>query len=77
MGSTSLPGEGAAGWASSGGAVGGGWTGVRRSGRGFENGAAGIMIRLWDLTTAANRCQESMNVMYGELYVEGGDGERA
>lgn len=29
------------------------------------NGIARIMMGLWDLTTAANRCQESMKVIYG------------
>lgn len=33
---------------------------------------AGIMIGLWDLTTAANNCQESMNVIYSASDVEGG-----
>ena len=37
---------------------------------------AGIMIGLRDLTTAANRCQESMKLIYGELCVEGVDGSR-
>lgn len=37
------------------------------------NGTAGIMIGLWDLTTAANNCQESMNVIYSKLDVEGVD----
>lgn len=34
---------------------------------------AGIMIGLWDLTTAANNCQESMNVIYSASDVEGGE----
>ncbi len=33
----------------------------------------GIMIGLWDLTTAANRCQESMKLIYGERDVAGVD----
>lgn len=33
-------------------------------------GTAGIMIGLRDLTTAANRCQESMNLIYSKLDVE-------
>lgn len=37
------------------------------------NRTAGIMIRLWDLTTAANRCQESRKLIYSELDVEGAD----
>lgn len=34
------------------------------------NGTAGIMIVLWDLATAANGCQESMNLIYSKLDVE-------
>lgn len=40
------------------------------------NGTAGIMIGLQDLTRAANRCQESMNLIYGDLDVERVDRSR-
>lgn len=38
---------------------------------------AGIMIGLWDLTTAANNCQESRNVIYSASDVEGGEREKS
>lgn len=63
----------------SGGWVGGGGKGKGQSGGKKReevaglNGAAGIMIRLWDLTTAANRCQESTKLIYSELDGEGVD----
>lgn len=37
------------------------------------NGKTGIMIGLWDLTTAANMCQENMNVLHSKLDAEGVD----
>lgn len=36
----------------------------------------GIMIRRWDLTMAANNCQEGMKVMYGEADAQEVDGSR-
>lgn len=33
-------------------------------------GAVEIMIRLWDMMTAANRCRESTKVIYSKLDVE-------
>lgn len=47
--------------------------GAEREKRWGLNGTAGIMIGLWDLTTTANRCQESMNLIYSALDVEGVD----
>lgn len=54
------------------GSVNGGGGAEREKRWGF-NGTAGIMIGLWDLTTAANRCQESMNLIYSRLDVVGVD----
>lgn len=62
--------KGAAGWVSGG-------EGAEREKRWGLNGTGpGIMIGLWDLTTAANRCQESMNLIYSTLGVEGVDGSQ-
>lgn len=54
------------------------WRGRGRAGEavGVEWNGPGIMIGLWDLTTAANRCQESMNLIYSTLGVEGVDGSQ-